>query len=98
MPSPTEDNGRNEHGQFTPGNRFGVGNPYAKRTGELRAALLDAVTPDDMRAIAGKLVALAKEGNTIAARILFDRVLGKPLEADICSRIEELETQLEVTR
>lgn len=94
MPSPTEDNGRNERGLFTPGNRFGVGNPYAKRTAELRAGLLDAVTVEDMAAIARKLVELARDGDTIAARILFDRLLGKPLEADLIARIEELEDAL----
>jgi hypothetical protein len=72
----------------------GPGNPLAARVAKLRSALLDAVTPDDMREIVRKLVSLAKDGDTIAARILFDRVLGRPIESDLLARIEELEEQL----
>ncbi len=97
-PSGTDDSGRNERGRFTAGNRFGVGNPYAKRTGELRAALLDSVTPEDMRAVARKLVELARGGDTVAARLLLDRVLGRPLESDILDRVEELEAAFEEGR
>jgi hypothetical protein len=92
--STTEDNGRDEHGRFTPGNSLAKGNPHAVRVAKLRSALLNTVTEDDMREIVRKLVSLAKDGDTIAARILFDRVLGRPIESDLLARIEELEEQL----
>ena len=42
---------RDASGKFAQGNPGGPGNPHAKRVGELRTALLDAVTPEDMRAV-----------------------------------------------
>jgi hypothetical protein len=61
---------------------------------ELRAALLNAVSPGDMRAIVAKLIEQARAGDIAAARTIFDRTLGRPLEADILARIEALEEDL----
>jgi len=82
---------RDERGRFVVGNSGGPGNPLGARISKLRTALVEAVSEDDMRAIVGALVAKAKKGDTIAARVLFDRVLGKPLESDILARVEALE-------
>ena len=90
-PSPTGDSGRDERGRFIAGNGIGTGNPHAKQVARLRSALLDAVTPDDMRAIISALIEKAKTGDVHAASVLFERVLGKPLEVDILARIEALE-------
>jgi ribosomal protein L17 len=46
-----------------------------------------------MREIIEALVAKARKGDIAAARTLFDRVLGKPLEPDIIERIERLEAR-----
>ncbi len=70
-------NGRAAGGQFAPGNPGGPGNPHVKRTAALRAAMLEAVTEDDMKAIVKNLVELAKGGDLAAAKELFDRVFGK---------------------
>jgi hypothetical protein len=59
----------------------------------LRAALLEAVTPEDMRSIVLKLVEQAKEGNIAAAKEILERCLGRPLEADLLERIEALEAR-----
>jgi len=56
--------------------------------------LLDAVTDDDVRAVAAKLVELARSGDTRAIKELFDRLLGKPQEADLLERIAHLEDLL----
>jgi hypothetical protein len=90
-PSPNGDNGRDEQGRFTAGNNGGPGNPHAAQVGRLRTALLNAVTEDDMREVVLALVGKAKTGDVVAARVLFDRVLGKPIEADLIARIEALE-------
>lgn len=90
-PSPTEDNGRDSSGRFTKGNAAAKGNPYAKRVGQLRSALLDAVSEDDVREVIAAMVKKAKDGDMAAARILFDRCLGPPVAADIVARIEALE-------
>jgi len=97
-PSPNGDNGRDEGGRFAVGNPGGPGNPHAVQVGRLRSALLDAVTPEDMRAVALALVEKAKGGDIAAARVLFDRVLGKPVEADLIARLEAIEEAVGVSR
>ena len=95
MPSTNGNNGRDRlTGRFTKGNAGGPGNPHAQQVARLRSALLDAVSEADIAAIVEKLVSLARDGDTVAARILFDRVLGRPIEADLIARIEALEEQL----
>jgi hypothetical protein len=70
-------NGRSTKGQFLPGNPGGPGNPHAGRVQKLRSALLNAVTEQDVSAVAAALVAAAKSGDVPAIKLLFDRVLGK---------------------
>lgn len=84
-------NGRDARGRFTKGNPGGPGNPAAKRVAALRMALLEAVTEDDMRVIVRRLVKEAKAGNIQAAREVLLRTLGRPLEADLVERLDELE-------
>lgn len=86
---------RDERGRFVKGNPGGPGNPLAKKVMKLRSALLDAVTKEDLIGVVNALVGKAKEGDTAAAKILFDRLLGRPLEADILERIEALEKRVE---
>ena len=81
-PSPPVDNGREAAtGRFATGNTFGEGNPHHKRVAELRSALLDAISPEDLRVIVGQLVQKAKSGDVAAAREVLDRALGKPSQA-----------------
>jgi hypothetical protein len=61
----------------------------------LRAALLEAVTPADMKAIVQKLVELAKGGNIAAPKEVLERCLGRPIEADLLERLEALEAGAE---
>jgi hypothetical protein len=92
LPSPNGANGgRSEKGRFAAGNKGGPGNPYARRVAVLRAALLEAVTPADMKAIVAKLVRKAKSGDIRAAREIIERTLGKPIEFDLLERLACLE-------
>jgi len=91
-------NGRDTAGRFAPGNSGGPGNPHAKQVGSLRSAMLRAVSEEDMEAILGKLVALARSGNVPAAKEVLDRCLGRHLEADLLERLEQLEEALEPRR
>lgn len=90
-PSPNGHNGRGASGRFAKGNPGGPGNPHAQQVGKLRSAMLRAVTEADVKAIVARLVKLAKEGNVQAAREVLDRCVGKPTEADLIARIEQLE-------
>ena len=80
-PSPSGDNGRDKAGRFASGNRFSLGNPHAQRIAKLRAALIEAVTPADVRAVVKALVRKAKRGDVIAIRELLDRTIGKAVPA-----------------
>lgn len=90
-PSPNGANGRGAAGRFAKGNAGGPGNPLGKQVAALRAAMLAAVTPEDMKVLVQKLVQQAKDGNIAAAKEILDRCLGRPLEADLLERIEALE-------
>ncbi len=72
------DNGRDVRGRFTAGNREARGNPHARRVGELRSAMLDAVTANDLAEIVQAMITKAKSGDVVAAREILDRCLGKP--------------------
>ena len=72
-----EDGRDKKSGRFVKGWRGGPGNPYVSKTAKLRQAIFDVVTPKEMRAIAVKLLALAKEGDIEAAELIMDRTLGK---------------------
>ncbi len=77
--------GRDGHGRFAKGNRISRGNPLARRVARLRAALVRAVTPEDIAAVVAALVEKARSGDVAAARELLDRTLGKPDALDSTS-------------
>jgi hypothetical protein len=64
--------------RFEKGNRFGKGNPNARRQHELHQAFLDAIHPDAIPALARRLQAQALSGDLDAAKLLLDRCLGRP--------------------
>jgi hypothetical protein len=75
---PTE--GRDSKGRFAKGNKGGPGNPFARKVAELRAALVNFVTEDDMKHLAFVLKMRAEGGDMVAMKLLFQYVLGKPTE------------------
>lgn len=87
---------RDARGWFQPGNRIAKGheNPHARKTQELRRALMNAVTAEDVRAVALVLVEKAKAGDVIAAKELLDRVIGKAAEAEVLAGVEALELRV----
>jgi hypothetical protein len=77
-PQPAE--GREANGRFAKGNRGGPGNPFARQCAAFRQALFQAVTEDDLQAIAAMLVRKAREGDLAAAKLLLAYVVGRPAE------------------
>ena len=75
-------------GQFARGNKGGPGNPFARQVAELRKVFLDAITPDDMRALMRALIERAKNGDVAAAKLVFQYTLGKPAPAVEPDRLE----------
>lgn len=90
--------GRTPGGRFAPGNAGGPGNPHAATVAKLRAAILAAVTPEDIDGIIRALVHRAKGGDMAAIRELLDRAIGRPTDADLAERIERLERAAEELR
>ena len=92
LKKPLRKSGRAANGRFLKGQwKGGPGNPYARRVAALRSALLKAVTPDDIEAVVRVLIEKALQGDVPAIRELFDRVLGRPVEADFVERLKALE-------
>ncbi len=65
------------NGKFAAGNPGGPGKPHGGQVARLRAAMLEAVTSEDMRAVTRKLVEMALEGDLKAIDLLLNRTLGK---------------------
>lgn len=99
-PSANGDNGgRDASGRFTNGNPGGTGNPYAKKTAELRSAMIKAVSKKDIHLIVTKLIAEAKGGSVRAAELLFNRVFGAPVPVDVLEQLDHLEQKaIEIER
>ena len=79
-PEPATD-GRDTTGRFAKGNHLGTGNPFARQTAALRAALVDSVTEQDIKEIAYILLLNAKAGDLASIKLLFLYVIGKPQPA-----------------
>lgn len=70
------------NGHFVKGHPGGPGNPFASRVTAYRRALMDAVSTDDVQAVARSLVLMAKSGDVAAAKLILERTAGKPIEVD----------------
>jgi hypothetical protein len=85
---------RDERGRFNKGNQGGPGNPFARQVAGLRRALLQSVTEEDIQEVGRRLVALAKEGNVQAAKLVLSYTIGKPQPAPEPDRLDADEWQI----
>lgn len=76
-PAADPQTGHDSKGRFTAGNKCSRG----RKVTELRRALLDAVTPEDIKAIVAAVVEKAKQGDLQAISLLLDRCIGKAMSA-----------------
>jgi hypothetical protein len=84
---------RDARGRFAKGNKGGPGNPFARKVAELRAALVNFVTEDDMKHLCFVLKMRAEGGDMQAMKLLFQYVLGKPGETVDPDRLDVDEWQ-----
>jgi hypothetical protein len=87
----TPSSGRDERGLFKPGNTIskGVGgNPNSKRMGELKQALIACGTAEDVQKLYAALLTAALAGDTPAAKLLLDHLVGRPSQTVEVSGIE----------
>ncbi len=79
-----------EEHRFKKGWKGGPGNPFGGKIEKLRAALINAVTPADFRAIARKWVMLARAGDIHAGEVLMDKTIGKSTPEERSSLLDAL--------
>ncbi len=79
--------------RFKKGNKFGRGNPFARKSSEIRAAMYRAASPEVTVEIMEKVVAMSKQGDIAAIKEYFSRLLGPSVAVDIIERIEKLESR-----
>src|SRR5262249_2804618 len=73
-------NGRDARGRFTPGNLGGPGNPFARRTAQLRKAFGETASEENVKDVAVALLFKAKSGDVAAAKLWLAYAVGKPAE------------------
>jgi hypothetical protein len=89
---------RRPDGTFAPGHKFSQGNSGGRRSQQLRAVLLDALTHEDLRIISRKLIDGAKDGQLSFIREILDRLCGKSITQDLEERLSALEDSLKLQK
>ena len=97
-PLKTDVSGRDVHGRFAPGNQLAVGNLMAHKVARFRNKLFDAVSMTDFESIVCEVTNKAKSGEAWACKLIFMYILGKPLEADLLQRINDLEQRMQTVK
>jgi hypothetical protein len=64
------------------------GNPFGRRVALLRQAAIEAIAPDDVRAIMGKMIQLGRAGDTRAAKLVLAYGIGTPVPAANPDRLD----------
>jgi hypothetical protein len=77
-PTPNAPTGRTNKGRFAKGNPGGPGNPLGVHYARLTAAVVQAVTPQQVAEIMAKLHQMACEGDVQAAKVVLDWCVKKP--------------------
>jgi hypothetical protein len=85
---------RQPDGRFARGNKGGPGNPFARQAAQLRRALLQFQTEDDVRAVAAKLYLLAMGGDVAAIKLYLAYAVGKPADPVDPDRLDLEEVRL----
>ncbi len=77
----TNASGRAQGGRFAPGNKHGRGNPHAQRHYRYGQLFEEAVSDEDFKQIVRTVVKFAMAGDTTAAKIVLERLMGRIPEA-----------------
>src|SRR5262249_7031837 len=83
---PKSDRGPN--GRFTMGNKGGPGNPFGRQLAEIRKRLLTVVPLEELDDILRIVVQKAKAGDMVAAKLVLQYIVGKPVDVVDPDRIE----------
>jgi hypothetical protein len=86
--------GRDEQGRFTKGNKGGPGNPFAGSVAKLRKAALAVISEDDMQSVFRVLLLRAQGGHLPAMKLLFAYTIGLPVKTVDPDEVLELEEEI----
>ena len=95
MAIPSTNGSRKVNGQFGEGNKYGKGNPHAQKVAQLRTAMIEAVSIDDMQAIVTALVTQAKAGDIQSIKVLIPYLVGSVPQSVNPDELEIEEMKLE---
>jgi hypothetical protein len=91
---PSTNGSRKVNGQFSEGNKYGRGNPHAQKVAQLRTALIESITPEDIKEIAATLLTQAKAGDINSCKFLLPYLVGTAPQPCNPDEIELQEMQL----
>ena len=91
---PSTNGSRKANGQFGEGNKYGKGNPHAQKVAQLRTALIESITPEDIKEIAATLLTQAKAGDINSCKFLLPYLVGAVSQPCNPDEIELQEMQL----
>jgi hypothetical protein len=91
---PRPPGGRTRRGRFAAGNTLGRGNPAHRKCAALRAALGQDLGEGEMRQLGLKLYQQALSGDTVAARLLLEYLIGRPRLAPDPDALDLMEWKL----
>lgn len=94
MAAPSTNGSRKINGQFGEGNRYGRGNPHAKRVAQFRSTMMEAVSQEDLKSIVEALVTQAKAGDIQSTKLLLSHLVGSIPQTVNPDEIELQEMQL----
>ena len=91
-PIQTSENGRTPRGQFGIGNKAAVG--HSSKGKQLRAAVIRAISEEDIQGIVLTMIDLAIGGDIAAAKLILSTI-GPPTEGDTTAAPEINDTNFE---
>jgi len=82
---------RDQGGRFAKGGKPGPGRGHGNKVSAYRAAVFNAVSPEDAADVMRAMVEHAKQGDVSAARVVFERLLGAPEAMDVIEKLRMME-------
>jgi hypothetical protein len=82
-------NGRDQHGRFTLGCSPGPGNPFSRRSNEIRRLFYEALNQEAAEEIVCRLVEAGRRGEKWAIIEILNRTIGKPLPGTTATVVDD---------